>query len=181
MQPEQACFFEKLYREYYLLLLNQAEKKLGDPVLAQDIVQDTFFTGMNRIEILMAHENPIGWLTMVMHYKIMHNFEKLVQEQRFFAEKGSYDEPDYMDANIQALETGGGEMMSKIQESLTEEEFHYITRLVLDGLSHQQLGEELHITESGSKKKRERIIKKLNKKFPGFSENISEKNEKEKV
>ena len=181
MQPDQERFFEKLYRDFYQWILHQAEKKLGDPVLAQDVTQDTFCAAMNRIDILMAHENPKGWLARALDYKIKHNFEKRTREQRLFVEEGNYTEPNELDAYIQALETVNGEMLEKIRENLTPEEFYYITRLVLDEVSHKQLGQEFNITEIGSKKKRERIVKKLNKAFPEFSGETSKKDEKEKV
>lgn len=182
MQPEQDRFFEVLYQESYLSLLHQAEKKLGDPVLAQDVTQDTFCTALNQIDHVMSHENPQGWLAKVLSYKIKRIFEKRVREQKIFLdiEEGNYVEPCEPDQKIQALEEGG-ELVDKIQEKLTPEEFHYITRLVLDQASHQELSEEFHISESGSKKRRERILKKLHKKFPKFSEKTGEKDEKEKV
>ena len=70
MQPDQERFFEKLYRDFYQWILHQAEKKLGDPVLAQDVTQDTFCAALNRIDYLMTHENPGGWLSLVLKYKI---------------------------------------------------------------------------------------------------------------
>lgn len=183
MQPEQKRFFDALYEECYLSLLHQAEKKMGDPVLAQDITQDTFCALLNRIDHVMAHENPQGWLNRVLKFKIIRFFEKRAREQKLFLnmEEENYVEPSQPDERIQAMEAEGGEMMDKIQESLTEEEYRFITRLVLEKASHQELSKEYHITEIGSKKKRERIIRKLNKKFPEFSEKIGQKDEKEKV
>ncbi len=179
MQPDQERFFEKLYRDFYQWILHQAEKKLGDPVLAQDVTQDTFCAALNRIDYLMTHENPGGWLSLVLKYKILHFYEKQAQKKRLFIDAEDYVEPGELDPNIQALEEESCELLEKIRESLTPEEFHYITCLVLDQASHKQLGQEFHITEIGSKKKRERIIKKLNKKLPEYS-SISGKKDKKK-
>ncbi len=179
MQPDQERFFEKLYRDFYQWILHQAEKKLGDPVLAQDVTQDIFCAALNRIDYLMTHENPGGWLSLVLKYKILHFYEKQAQKKRLFIDAEDYVEPGELDPNIQALEEESCELLEKIRESLTPEEFHYITCLVLDQASHKQLGQEFHITEIGSKKKRERIIKKLNKKLPEYS-SISGKKDKKK-
>ncbi len=182
MQPDQDLFFETLYRTYYVSLLRRAEKELGDAFLAQDATQDTFHTAWNRLDKLMAHENPKAWLNKVLDHKIMHIFQERARDyaRLLSIEDGNYVELGEPDREILALEMENSEVMEEIRKNLTPEEFRFLTRLVLDGASHQQLSEEFHLTIYGSKKKRERILKKLNKVLPDFLEKTSEK-EKERV
>jgi len=183
MQSDQDLFFETLYRTYYVSLLHRAEKELGDKFLAQDATQDTFHTAWNRLDKLMAHENPKAWLNKVLDHKIMHIFQERARDyaRLFSIEDENYVEPGEPDQEIMALEMENSEVLEKIQESLKPEEFRFLTRLVLDGASHQQLSEEFHLTIYGSKKRRERILKKLNKLLPDIREKTSETDEKERV
>ena len=62
MLPEQDAFIEKLYHEFFTQLWIYAKAALGDPEQTQEVVQDTFHEAVRHIDILMAHDNPKGWL-----------------------------------------------------------------------------------------------------------------------
>ena len=72
MLPEQDAFIEKLYHEFFTQLWIYAKAALGDPEQTQEVVQDTFHEAVRHIDILMAHDNPKGWLMDALKKKIMH-------------------------------------------------------------------------------------------------------------
>ena len=166
MTAEQSSFIETVYRENYSLLMSSAMAALGDPSLAQDIVQITFHAMVEQIETdnLMAHPNIRGWLRLVMKNKLkMYYREQTYHYEYLLPLNGeSLPDPGVPDKQIERIN----------QDFAGEEEFQLLVRLVVDRTSHLELAKEYHITVYGIKKKRERILHKLHKKFPDMTNNF---------
>ena len=69
MLPNQENFFNQLYQENFWKLRRYALTCLNENQ-AEEIVQDTFFEATKKIDILIAHENPGGWLMDTLKNKI---------------------------------------------------------------------------------------------------------------
>ena len=176
MTAEQSSFIETVYRENYSLLMSSAMAALGDPSLAQDIVQITFHAMVEQIETdnLMAHPNIRGWLRLVMKNKLkMYYREQTYHYEYLLPLNGeSLPDPGVPDKQIERINQDFAGEVAKIQKALTPEEFQFLVRLVVDRTSHLELAKEYHITVYGIKKKRERILHKLHKKFPDMTNNF---------
>ena len=70
MRPEEDAFLEELYREFFPKLWRYALTALRDPERAREVVQDTFHEAVRRIDVVMVHENPRGWLMETLKKKI---------------------------------------------------------------------------------------------------------------
>jgi RNA polymerase sigma-70 factor (ECF subfamily) len=70
MLPEQAAFLHTLYDANFAWLYDYAVSALKDRAAAEEITQDTFFTAAQKIDELIEHPNPKGFLMEVMKNKI---------------------------------------------------------------------------------------------------------------
>ena len=62
-------FLHTLYQSYAGPLYRVAHHRLGDPYLAQDLVQTVFLAAAEKLPTLRRHENPWAWLLRALHYE----------------------------------------------------------------------------------------------------------------
>lgn len=170
MRQEQEQFIEKMYKTCFRPLLARAMKRVGERDTAQDIVQDTFHTAVEKIDVLMAHEKPEAWLMAVLNNKILQYFARRKADLAVLVsiEAENLPEPGAPDRRLEAIHSG--DELQKLGEVLTPEEFLFIKRLYIDKATHLELAKEYGITVYGSKKRRERIMEKLRRAYPMFRE-----------
>lgn len=72
MDDNQERFFTQLYIAQFDFMYYLACSLLHDDHLGYDLVQDTFQVAFLRIDELMRHPNPAGWLVQVMKFKVAH-------------------------------------------------------------------------------------------------------------
>ena len=65
-------FLHTLYQSYAGPLYRVAHHRLGDPYLAQDLVQTVFLAAAEKLPTLRRHENPWAWLLRALHYELSH-------------------------------------------------------------------------------------------------------------
>lgn len=169
MLPEQDLFIENLYREYAKKLFLYAFIQVQDQSRAQDIVQDTFHTAVRRIDTVMNHENPGGWLMDVLKKKIS---ESERSHRRYVLRFASLNTDvgivagDSQDP-VNLIEDTEADIIQKIKSVLSEDEYNFLKRVIFDKVSHLDMAKELGITVYASQKRLERIRKKLyDKAFP---------------
>ena len=63
-KDEKSVFFKKLFEDNYRMLLKFAYFTLpeADPMIAEDIVQRTFYEAWKNIDMLLTYPNTKGWL-----------------------------------------------------------------------------------------------------------------------
>jgi RNA polymerase sigma-70 factor (ECF subfamily) len=61
-QTDVRALFERLFAEYQTPILNYLYRLLGDPALAEDLLQEAFTRAWNARQQLPAIENPRAWL-----------------------------------------------------------------------------------------------------------------------
>ena len=169
MRPEEDAFLEELYRELFPKLWRYALTALRDPERAREVVQDTFHEAVLKVDQLMTHENPGGWLMLTCKNKIR---EYMRFRRRYLYRFLSLD-TDYASVSWQSDrpdqetdEMDGPPIIDRIKARLAEEEFLLLKRFALDGASHLEIAKELNITVYASQKRLERIRKKLYEEFP---------------
>ena len=69
-------FLHTLYQRYAGPLYRVAHHRLGDPHLAQDLVQTVFLAAAGKLPTLRRHENPWAWLLRALHYELSHPYVK---------------------------------------------------------------------------------------------------------
>lgn len=169
MLPEQDRFLENLYREYAKKLFLYAFVQVQDKSRAQDIVQDTFHTAVRRIDTVMGHEDPGGWLMTVLKNKIR---ESERSRRRYIIRFVSLDtDPETIAGDsrdpVELIEETETDIIQKIKSVLSEDEYNFLKRIIFDKASHLDMAKELGITVYASQKRLERIRKKLyDKAFP---------------
>jgi RNA polymerase sigma-70 factor (ECF subfamily) len=81
-------FFKKLFIEMRSKLIRFAEAKIPDRQDAEDIVEETFKTAWQKIDELIASQNPNGWLINALKLHILKYYEKRGKEH---LEKREYE------------------------------------------------------------------------------------------
>lgn len=170
MHPEQDQFMEQLHRGYFGKLMMYAFAATKNRDYAQDVVQDTFHEALRRIDTLMAHPNPGGWLMTTLKYKLREH-ERMRQQLilHFLSLNTDLDyEPGESDPNLERVQNmDEPPILEKIQSILTKEEYYLLKRLTMDRASHLEVAKELGISIYASQKRLERIRRKLRPHFPG--------------
>ena len=170
MLPEQELFFIQLY-ENNLWKLKRYASMFFNPNQAEEVVQDTFHEGVEKVDILFGHKKPEGWLMNVLKNK-MRNLQR--KNQRTLLRFVSLDSeaaaaipaPEVIEAAEQTAKEKES-VMKKIEETLSEEELYILKTLVFERSSHRELSDKLGISVWASQKRMERIRDKLGKLFPG--------------
>lgn len=72
LSPSDRAFLEGLFREAHGRLLTHALRLAYDPQMAEDAVQDTYLTAIDKLPQLRESPNPAGWLYGVLCHQIAH-------------------------------------------------------------------------------------------------------------
>ena len=148
-------FFEEIYNTTFTGLRKYVMYRCINPVLVDDILQEVYIEVFRHIEQLREHENIVGWV-----YKTADNKTKKLNEvyHRYYSNKMNIEERNLIyEENVLAeiIQT------NEYQSILDEDEFLLLTMKYKKGYSHQEIAKIKNITESNSKMKLSRIIKKL--------------------
>ena len=148
LSAEESEFLEFYYRKEYEGLFRYALHLLGNASLAEVAVQNTFVIAARRISTLMAHENPVGWLYVVMKYTIceMRRDQAAVKERCVPLEDVPeqfvpMEEPEALDRNDPDIEL--------------------LQRFYVDGFSLKELAAEYETTVAALKMRICRLKKRL--------------------
>lgn len=173
MLPSQENFFNQLYQENFWKLRRYALTYLNENQ-AEEIVQDTFFEATQKIDILMTHENPGGWLMSTLKNKIRNCQRKNQKDLMMLVSLDSeialqIAAPESAEDIIEQDETLSI-ASQKIKDNLSPDDLHLLKRIIFDNASHKEVSDELGISIWASQKRLERIRVKLGKLFPGHRE-----------
>lgn len=179
MTPEQASFVKTLFEQHYQLLFLHARTVLDNPSLAEDVVQDSFLALINRVDEVMAHPRPDLWLLVTLHNKLLKCTALRARDCAVFLSYSLPDtpEPGEEDRALSQVDEDWAGALDLVQQALSQDEFRFLIRQVLDGASHKELAQEFHLSVEGTKKKRHRIKRKLHKKLPDLWRRLKENDE----
>ena len=80
MTQRQAEFILELYQAHSRNMRALMVRNFGNPTLAEDLVAAAFVTAMEKVEQLMAHPDPEGWLFRTVLFKGRHEQRRLERE-----------------------------------------------------------------------------------------------------
>lgn len=162
MEKDEKDFFVKVYNETFYNLRQYVKRRILDPNLVDDVLQEIYMEIVRHIEDLKTHENYRGWI-----YKTAENKVKKINKICYH-----YAEYEIKYENISEIQLEKGVestflLYEQLKETLLEDEYELIIKKYKDGYSHQNLADMTGSTLSGTKMKISRIMKKLrNHLFP---------------
>lgn len=168
MSPEQDKFLDNLFRQYAYELRRYAISYLKDSARAEEIVQDTFHAATVRVEDLMKHEAPEGWLKKTAKNKMLKSEKRRQRDAyRFLSLDTEFgiEEATPEDVMEQQISVGPSPGES-IRSALTDEELYLLKRVTLEKATHKAVSQELGITVWNCQKRLQRIREKLYEIFP---------------
>lgn len=183
MTTEQRTYLEALYRDNQEKLYLYAVSILQKPEIAMDMVQDTFHTAAIRIDILMAHWNPSGWLMNTLKHKIHDQKRSMDRYTARFVSLTDYELWAADEAAENFTEDHPPtvrEIWGRVRNVLSPDDRCFLRRILLEKASHREVAKELGITVWASQKRLERIRKELEKHFPEYKRSKT-KNKKKKI
>ena len=136
MDQTQRALLSTLYERWYGVLHRYAQWAVGDALLAEEIVQETFLAAVPKIEELAAGEHPERWLLQTAKYKALHvlreqarqRAKNTVLEESLAApdQLGQWEDREY-----------AGQLWEKAAALLSPEEVALLRMVALEKLGHQ--------------------------------------------
>ena len=164
MRRDPSNFIEHLYLEHRDFLTRYARRFVEKPDATEEIIQITFCIALKRIDTLMDHENPVGWLMVVVKNLIKKHREEQARYGKYFVD---YD-PEWADAPSAdpANNAEAKDMVARIRKLLGEKDFYLVKRVLYDDATHLTVSQELGISVTASRKRLSRALKKITEAFP---------------
>ncbi|MGQ1909250.1 RNA polymerase sigma factor SigZ [Marinifilum sp. RC60d5] len=142
---------ENIWREYHKQLLTFIQKRVGDPSMADDILQEVFLKIHCKIDSLQQERKIKAWLFQITRNTIIDFHRK------------SYSKTDLDEQIIDLEDENDPKAMEDIQscivpmiKSLPEGYREALILSELNGLSQKQLSEKLQISYSAAKSRVQR-------------------------
>lgn len=148
-------FLEKLYIDNAEWLLSLARRYVNNYELAKDVVQEVFLVAQTKIDELMVHENPAGWLCLTTYYTADRERRKLYHKDVPLADHDhtlQFAQPD--------VEPGLAELLP---DDLEEDEKKLLILRYEDEYSYSEIAELCDISQANCRQKMSRLRKKLKK------------------
>ena len=167
MEPAQDNFLEELFCNCYHDLLSYAQACLGNPDLAEDMVQDTFHEATNHVDSLLKHPYPDRWLIKTLKFKICNYTRTQSRHRKYLVECLDLTViPSEESVEQLVLEQEEQPLFQRLRKVLEEEEVSFLVDATLKNDSHTQLAEKYGLTVWASAKRLSRIRQKLLDEFP---------------
>lgn len=172
--PKQEDFFTDLYRKYFNQIKMYALCLISDPYRAEEIAQDTFHTAMEKIDDVMAADEPIRWLKITAKNKVRNEQRTRQRYLKRFLSLDSTEMPEIASpvsveqTVLEHEEQGRVPILETVRQTLTSEEVTLLRQVVLERKSHMEVAQEHGISLWACQKRIQRIRGKLGEKFPQY-------------
>ena len=163
MTDAEQHFIERIYNENFEKLYFYAFSCVGNREIAEDLVIETFVCAVKKAPILLSHENPKGWLMEALKYEIKMYLRNVSRTPQMVP----YDTVAEPSVSLPAIQENTEDDIL-YNTGLSDVEQQECRMYFLENLPHDRVAEELGITVSASQKRRERLRKKLKRKWGIF-------------
>ncbi len=163
MTEKERRFIGRLYSENAEKLFIYAFSCVKDRHIAEDLVIETFIGASKKVSWLISHPNPGGWLREALKFEIKKHLRAMARTPHMV----SYDTvTEHYTPQLADYDDQGESLLNK--SGLTEMEQEQCRMYFIEDLSHNRVSEKLGITVSASQKRRERLRKKLKRRWEKF-------------
>ena len=142
-------FFTDLVNTYADSLVNYAERRVGDPCLAEDLVMETLLVTWRRIDEVQCHPVPIGWLYVTLGHIITREMSRKYHEM----------ERSIPLLNLSPTNDCAVGLLEMIPPSLSNSDAQLLFWRFQDSLDYDEIGEKLGISTDAAKQRVYRAIK----------------------
>lgn len=174
----------KILTEEQINFLNELPEKYGDMLtknaylffgcqphmypVAQDAVQEVYIKAVKNVEVLMAHENPVGWLYQSLRYTLLHTSRHMKTRKEYLTADISETSDVSKQVIMDALDRWEqqytlSDVIETVSTTLTKDEQSTFKNYFLIGYSTQETAKIEHTTTDTIRNRISRIRKKLKK------------------
>ena len=150
MTPGQKEMIGQLMRQYAPQMVQLTFRRIGDPQLAEELVQETFLTACKKADIVCSHEKPLAWLYQTLQYLTMKEINRACHRR----EQSSEELQDIAAADDPPA------FHEILPRTLTTEERRILILRFEHRLSHREIAEALGISEVACRKQVSRALQK---------------------
>jgi len=149
---------EKLYKDNHKQIYGFIKRKVQDPFIAKDILQDVFERANSKLPTLRDEKNAKNWLFQIARNRITDYYR--IKKPAFSISDAIYDEPSNSGSfAMRRLESSVLDMINQLPATYRNALYlaHY------NGLSARQVADELGISETCAKSRIWRARKLMRK------------------
>jgi len=138
--------FNTLYWEYHAAVYANALKLIKDPVIAEDIVQETFVTVWGKRHTIDPDQDFAGWLFVISYHKTIDQLKRKLKE--VLAHKkisiSIEDHSIHVNADVKEEQLAA---IEKAMDQLSPQKRKVFELCKVQGRTYKKAAEELHISK----------------------------------
>ena len=138
--------FNTLYWEYHAAVYANALKLIKDPVIAEDIVQETFVTVWGKRHTIDPDQDFAGWLFVISYHKTIDQLKRKLKE--VLAHKkisiSIEDHSIHVNADVKEEQLAA---IEKAMDQLSPQKRKVVELCKVQGRTYKKAAEELHISK----------------------------------
>jgi RNA polymerase sigma factor (sigma-70 family) len=140
MTPEVVAALVENHRDF----LHFLERRVGSREVAEDILQDAFLRGLDRLDTVRNEDSATAWFYRTLRNAVVDHFRRRGARERMHERVAAeFPEAAAPDAETQEMVC---RCVVRLAETLKPEYSAALRRVEVDGLSVQAFAEEAHIT-----------------------------------
>ncbi len=147
---EKLKFLEQIYFTEVPNMLKYAAIALNNNSLAEDAVQTTFKIALEKIDDFVNSPSPVGWIKNTLKNEIRHQFREQQKWQKNLQNIELLYIPSYDEIPIDTAMAG-----------IDKEALHLLKKIYIEGLSYQELADQMNISISALKMRIRRAKDKI--------------------
>jgi RNA polymerase sigma-70 factor (ECF subfamily) len=106
--------------------------RVRDPLVAEDLVQETLIAGMQSLSRFRQQSSELTWLTGILKHKTLDHLRAISRENRLFGSRPPEDSSGYFDAH--GAWRDGVRPWPEPYESLTQKQFWHVLQECINDL-----------------------------------------------
>ena len=146
--------FREAFQRYCPRMLHFAAKMLKSDFAAEEAVQEVFIRLWKHREVLSEIKNPNDYMFILIRNQVMNDLRSISREQKrreqLWEDMEQRAVPSSPSLSIEVRETE--ELLKNIMNQLTPQQRKIFHLSRGQGLSHQEIGDQLHISPLTAKK-----------------------------